>query len=187
MSLMADAERNREKLHGGLVDVVRTATRSSKVEMDTSVQGLKQHIDQVSRELVPKIAMIVTQLETQTERVGEMERGLNTTLGTIQSELGALKADMKKTPEPGETGFLSEHCLAPEGCDQKDYEALCFRAAKFYVDCLEDPSEGFSADEGAFHETQTEFPGVPNKHLIAALKHIHVQMYNRHFSRSAKS
>lgn len=71
---------NRDKLHGNLVEMVQTATRSSKVEMDTSIQTPKQHIYQV---VASSNTTIATKLKAKTEHIRQIESVLNITLNDL--------------------------------------------------------------------------------------------------------
>lgn len=107
----------------------------------------------------------------------------------MKTEIEALKSALEKTPGPGEDGYLSRHCLAPAGWsdDQKTYESMCFRAAMAYVSHLGMPSDNFHANQDAFLATKHAFPEVSPRQLTAALKHLHVLMYNQPFMRGSEA
>ncbi|KAI0103268.1 hypothetical protein GGR51DRAFT_251749 [Nemania sp. FL0031] len=147
--------------------------QSFRTDITAQIQAMNTHLLQELRNGKTELESRITSLAYATTQQSEDAR----------HEIAALKTALVKEPIPGETGYLARHCPAPAGWDQRAYESLSFRGASFYIAYLGNPPGGVSADQDAFQATRIEFPTLPQKHLIAALKHIHILMYNRPFSR----
>lgn len=101
------------------------------------------------------------------------------TLSGLQSTQAAFLRQSR--PRPGQDGYLSQECVAPANWDQKLYESMLLRAGWFYIKLFPFIDGPVPADTDAADKTRSRFPEASEEHLLAALQHIHQQLYNQPF------
>lgn len=188
-----------------LSDEFRLAAGGRQDDIERLVQAserlLKEcttNTERTGRELLTRVDAALETVLAQSIKTHEEIRGIHTRLSELQeqqgmlqqtvgAELGAFRAAFDKAPLPGETGYLAQHCPAPLEWEQKAYESYTFRAALSYISFLDSRSKEIQPDQEAWMATKTDFPGVPQRHMMAALNHAHVQMYNRPFNRKTST
>jgi hypothetical protein len=152
------------------------------MEMQLTVGQVVQESQKISQHIQGAVANAEAEASKGHEALQLM---LSTTQAAthqlIKSEVGAIKGP--PVPAPGDPTFLAQNCPAPPGWGQKGYEAMAYRAASFYVSFLGNPPAGFYGDEEAFKATRAEVPDLPQKHLVAVLRHYHSLLYDRPFLR----
>lgn len=113
-------------------------------------------------------------------RMTAQDQQTATRLAAITDSLEDLRQHAsKKTPAPGQDGYLTERCPAPPGWDQKLYDSMLMRAGASYAAHRGMPEEGFEPDAEAFELIMEAFPAADVGHLQVALDHVHRLMYNR--------
>ena len=118
---------------------------------------------------------------------GEVRDDFDMRLAASREDLRALASsleDLKSAgtapaPSAGEPGYLASHCPAPEGTGQKAYEARLHQAAIYYFSLFGHPSGGVPWEGESFQATERKFPTLSCEHLVAALEHMHMLVYNQ--------
>lgn len=141
--------------------------------------------------------LLQQEVTSGTERLHSLAprvEALKSMLADINGELAGLKdsifAEIKEVKSAltkpkaqlGEDGYLAEHCPAPDGQDQKQYEARLLRACMSYIYAFWDPfydNEGVSQDFEALEATKARFPDIEEPAIVRALEHFHLKVFNR--------
>lgn len=158
---------------------VLDAGRCVREEFEAASMSWKESLTGEITKIVHEVGEVMSCLVGLRKEVKEEVEATRTAL---KKECKAVRESLSQVPGPGDKGFLTKQCPAPEGRDQATYESILLRAAWFYVTLIGSPEGGVPADEDAIKETAERFPGPPLEHLVTALEHIHMQAYHRPFN-----
>lgn len=98
----------------------------------------------------------------------------------------SMQAILERTAwSPEVTGYLINDCPAPEGQDQREFEARLFQACLFYICTAWYPYDAGSVAKDFFmlEETKKKYPDLPENLVVRALERFHMQVFNRPLGR----
>ncbi|KAI3391388.1 hypothetical protein diail_7457 [Diaporthe ilicicola] len=133
-----------------------------------SVQAKLQDLSTWKTEILSHQQQAGTKAEGAQEQLQQAIRSnteqLTSLDGHVVAEISEVRALLSQPPPAPETGCLNLECPAPDGYDQKAYEACLFHAWR--RDCI------------AFEEIKKQFPGLEEKALVEALEYFHKELFN---------
>lgn len=159
--------------------------------MATKFGGWKADLQRVQTDLIANQETHEKKSEASIRQLQDVVKAGTEELHDLGEKLGAVGASFDASvqtilermtrPRPQDTGYLIEDCPAPEGEDQREFEAHLFQACLFYICTAWYPYDGESVAKDFFmlEETKKKYPGLPEHLLVRALERFHLQVFNR--------
>lgn len=117
------------------------------------------------------------QLDTVIKHVSSMVDDFKSLERKMQDVVNTLTA--RPPSGSGEPGFLGQHCPAPPGWNQREYEAQLKLAAWTYIfEHGGQPEDGFGADWNILRDTKIKFPDLREEDITVTLRHLHMRVHH---------
>lgn len=186
--LAETSQQAEENLNDG-VNGLKAHISNSHAEIQTAIDSLGERMAQHEQQVDGRIQDLA---DTWGPRLERDNQALQAKMETLMSAVDELRQAWVAREEaqqvelqPGQEGYLTLHCPAPVGLDQKAYEQTLVRAGWYYVACFHHPDDGVDANADAFEYAMERFPSLNREHLATALNHVHQQGYGRLIERGS--
>lgn len=181
IELTSSMERVKAELGSNIKTEITSSMDQVRAELESNTNRLE--------DLAAKVASITSGLDAEyrnsTQQLRESTHAISSNMQSvvkqIETSMQAIvkRSEAKPPPTLGADGFLREHCPAPPGRSQQDYDTQLERAAWSYICHLGNPDDGVGPNGEALERTHGIFPDLDMDHIKTAIEHVHMRVWRR--------